>query len=59
MAFYIQYDSTTGTIGATVNSSGAAPECENQIVIEDGWVPTDGKRVNLTTLQLEDIPISE
>lgn len=55
MAFYIQY-TEDGTINSTINSYGAAPEHPRQIVIEEGWIPTDGKRVNLTTLQLEDIP---
>ena len=56
MAFYIQYDPTNGAISATVTTGDSAPPCPNQICIEDGWVPTDGMRVNLETLQLEAIP---
>lgn len=54
MAFYIQYDEA-GEIKGTVNSFGDAPDHPLQLVIEDGWVPTIGKRVNLDTLELEDI----
>lgn len=56
MAFYIQYDPETGFINSTVNSSGEMPENENQLIIQEGWVPTEGKQVNLQTLELEDIP---
>lgn len=58
MAYYIQYNPATGEIKATVNSEREII-CENQIVIPEGWVPTDGMRVNLETKELETIPAPE
>ena len=54
MTFYIQYDEA-GNISGTVNTP-TPPDHPRQLAIEDGWIPTMGKRVNLETLQLEDIP---
>lgn len=53
MPFYVQYDEL-GNISATVGSL-YAPNCNRQLAFDD-YVDTDNKRVNLETLQLEDIP---
>lgn len=53
MPFYVQYDEL-GNISATVGSP-SPPNCIRQLAFDD-YVDTDNKRVNLETLQLEDIP---
>lgn len=50
--FCVQYDDQ-GNISATVVTD-QIPECQNQLVFED-FVNIQNKRVNLSTLELEDI----
>jgi hypothetical protein len=54
MTFYIQYDES-GNISATINTGAPAPDFPRQIVF-DTPVETTGKCVNLTTLELDDLP---